>query len=48
MGFEVENYPNPLMVALKCNSHNQPAFHRNLTCAYQSNCDALLTPVFSD
>ena len=48
MGFDVEDFPNPLLVAIKCQSATQAAFHRNITTAFNNNCDALMTPIYSD
>ena len=48
MGFDVEDFPNPLLVAIKCQSANIAAFHRNITTAFKNSCDALMTPIFPD
>jgi hypothetical protein len=48
MGYDIENYPHPLTTAFLCNPQSIGLFQSALTIAVNNNCDALITPIFSD
>jgi len=48
MGFEIENYPHPLLTALISNPQTQTTFLSALSSALENNCDSLITPIFAD
>ena len=48
MGFEIEDFPFPLLTALICNPQTRKSFQNRLYQAYDRNCDAFISPIFSD